>query len=48
MRHAIDMLYGALFGRVWRSEVEQGVLWIGFIRGAMIGLIVGTLIEKLA
>ncbi len=48
MRHAIDMLYQGLFGRVWRSEIEQTLLWIGFVRGAIIGLIVGTILERLA
>ncbi len=48
MRHAFTMLYEAFFGRVWRSEVEQSVFWLGVIRGAVVGIIVGTLIERLA
>ena len=48
MKHAIAMLYGGLFARIWQNEIQQGIFWIGFIRGAMIGILVGTLIQMFA
>ncbi len=48
MRHAFTMFYQGLFGRAWRSELEQTVFWIGLYRGTIIGLIVGTIIARLA